>query len=52
MLGDLDIVGLICRLILSSESIEDEIYEEALLVAIACLLGGNASIQQKFLDFM
>lgn len=41
MLAELDVVGLICRIISQDSLLGDEMFEEAILVAIACLLGGN-----------
>ena len=46
LLADLDIVGLVCRLIIQNQS------SEAVLVGIAALLGGNYKLQMKFLEFM
>jgi len=51
MLAELDVVGLICRIISKDEGIEDSIFEEAILVSIALLLGGNAIVQEKFYQF-
>lgn len=50
MLTSLGIVKLICRII-SFESIRS-IKEEAILVAIAVLLGGNNKSQQKFYKYI
>ena len=46
MLNRLHVVGLLCRII--TKETKRAILEEALLVAIAVLLGGNAESQQQF----
>ena len=50
MMGELGIVALICRII-SYETIRS-IKEEAILVAISVLLGGNITTQQLFFKFI
>lgn len=50
MLNNLGVVGLICRIV-SKES-KRAILEEAILVAIAVLLGGNNESQQLFHEFI
>lgn len=50
MLNKLDLVHLLCRLIARETS--REIREEAFLVAIALLLGGNENSQREFGKFI
>ncbi len=54
LLAELDVVGLLCRVVSTNqnEPLDEEVFEEAILVAIACLLGGNATVQQKFFEYM
>lgn len=52
MLAELDVVGLICRILSQDWLLGDEMFEEAILVAIACLLGGNLTVQGKFFEHM
>ena len=50
MLNDLGVVSLLCRIV-SKES-KRAILEEAILVAIAVLLGGNPQSQELFHEFI
>lgn len=50
MLTKMDLVGLLCRII--SRETKREIKEEALMVCIAVLLGGNERSQQKFCTYI
>jgi hypothetical protein len=50
MMAEHKLVWLICRIITGEEG--KEIMDEAVLLAIACLLGGNEQIQNKFLEYM
>ena len=46
------IIPLICRIIQRNDQINDDIFEEAILVAISLILGGNEIGQNRFLEFM
>jgi hypothetical protein len=46
----MDLVQLLCRII--SQEQRREIKEEALLVCIAVLLGGNPNSQEKFYEYI
>lgn len=50
MLIKMDLVKLLCRII--SMETKREIIEEALMVCIAALLGGNIKSQMKFCDYI
>ena len=50
MLIGLGVIRLLCRLIAYEET--RAIKEEALLVAIACLLGGNPDSQLRFYEYI
>ena len=50
MLIDLGVVKLLCNLIAYESKLT--IMEEAMLVSIACLLGGNYDTQQSFVNYI
>lgn len=50
MLIELGVINLICNLI--SYETKRSILEEGLLVAVACLLGGNYDCQQRFYNYI
>lgn len=50
MLINLGVIKLLCNLIAFEET--RTIKEEALLVAIACLLGGNIACQTQFMEYI
>ena len=50
MLIGLGVIRLLCRLIAYEET--RAIKEEAILVAIACLLGGNPDSQHRFFEYI
>lgn len=50
MLCKMDVVKLLCRII--SKETRRDIKEEALMVCIAVLLGGNNNAQTKFCEYI